>query len=549
MLHQTPLIATIVGGLVLAFIFGAIANRLRMPPLVGYLIAGIVAGPFTPGFVADTYLAQELAEIGVILLMFGVGMHFSLKDLLAVKSIAIPGAALQIGAATLLGMGLAWGMGWQIGQGIIFGLSLSCASTVVLLTALGERNLIDTRRGQIAIGWLIVEDIIMVLALVLIPALSGLLGGTGEVLSMGEFLTTFAITIGKVIAFVAVMLIFGKRAIPWILQRIAANGSRELFGLCVLAIALGFALGSTYLFGVSFALGAFFAGMMLAESELSHRAAEESLPLREVFSVLFFVSVGMLFDPSVLLRQPWMVLATVLIIVLGKSLVSLVLVLAFRHSLSTALTISASLAQIGEFSFILATLGISLGILPTEGRDLILAGSIISIILNPFVFACLDKLKPWLEHRHPEKQEVETDNAAACAQQEGHTILVGYGELGQLVGEELQARHKPFIVVEDHPDILHDMGKQEIPTVFGYAAAPGVLDAAMISTAHCLVLTMSDPIISGQLISYAHSLNPAIKIIARAMTDVEAEHLKQQGATSVIVAKREVAKNLAALIN
>ena len=548
MLHQTPLIATIVGGLVLAFIFGTIANRLKMPPLIGYLIAGIVAGPFTPGFVADSHMAQELAEIGVILLMFGVGLHFSLKDLMAVKTIAIPGAFLQISVATLMGMGLAWGLGWSVGAGLIFGLSLSCASTVVLLTAIQERNLVDTRRGQIAIGWLIVEDILMVLALVLIPALSGLLGGTGAVLSTSEFITTFAITIGKVIAFVVVMLTFGKLAIPWILERIAKTGSRELFGLSVLAIALGFALGSTYLFGVSFALGAFFAGMMLAESELSHRAAEESLPLREVFSVLFFVSVGMLFDPKVVLAHPFMLLATVFIIVIGKSLVSLALVLAFRHPLSTALTISASLAQIGEFSFIIATLGITTGILPTVARDMILAGAIISIILNPLVFAAVDKVKPWLEKRGGKSREPETENAVLCAEQQGHTVLIGYGELGQLVADELTLQHQAFVVIEDRPDILHETTEQEIPTVFGYATAPGVLEAANISTARCLLLTISDAIVAGQLIEIARTFNPTIKVIARAHTEAEQDHLLSHGATHVIMAKREVAKNLVGLV-
>ncbi|MGL5184025.1 monovalent cation:proton antiporter-2 (CPA2) family protein, partial [Herbaspirillum huttiense] len=316
--HHTPLIATIVGGLVLAFIFGTLAHRLKMPPLIGYLVAGIAIGPFTPGFVGDADLAQELAEIGVILLMFGVGLHFSLKDLLSVKNIAIPGAVAQIAIATLLGMGLSWLLGWPFGEGFLFGLALSVASTVVLLKALQERRLVETQRGRIAVGWLIVEDIAMVLALVLIPALSGILGGKGEALSGNAVLLTLGLTLGKVVAFVAVMLIVGRRVIPWILERIADTGSRELFRLAVLAIALGFALGSAYVFGVSFALGAFFAGMILSESELSHRAAEESLPLRDAFSVLFFVSVGMLFDPSILVREPLLVLATVLIIVVGK---------------------------------------------------------------------------------------------------------------------------------------------------------------------------------------------------------------------------------------
>jgi CPA2 family monovalent cation:H+ antiporter-2 len=547
MLDQTPLIATIVGCIVLAFIFGTLANKLGMPPLIGYLVAGIVVGPYTPGFVADAHLAQELAEIGVILLMFGVGLHFSLKDLLAVKAIAIPGALLQIVFATLLGMGLGWAIGWPLGQGIIFGLALSCASTVVLLTALQERRLVDTHRGQIAIGWLIVEDIIMVLALVLIPALSSVLGGHGAVLSTAEIFTMLAITIGKVIAFVVVMLVFGKRAIPWILERIAATGSRELFGLSVLAIALGFALGSTYLFGVSFALGAFFAGMMLAESELSHRAADESLPLREVFSVLFFVSVGMLFDPSILIREPLLVFATVFIIVVGKSLVSLVLVLAFGRPLSTALTISASLAQIGEFSFILATLGITLGILPATGRDLILAGALISIILNPLVFMGLDYLNPWLEKREGTSKEPETGNATKCALQHGHTILVGYGELGKLVGDELRAKQHPFIIIEDHPDIIQDVRNPDIPAVYGHATAPGVLDDANIHDARFMILTISDAVVAGQLIIEARASNPHITIIARANSEAEQRYLMEHGATHVMVTKQEVAKNLVRL--
>ncbi len=544
MLEHTPLIATIVGSIVLAFIFGTLANNLKMPPLIGYLIAGIVVGPYTPGFVADGHLAQELAEIGVILLMFGVGLHFSLKDLMAVKTIAIPGAILQIVFATLLGMGLTWTLGWPLGQGVIFGLALSCASTVVLLTALQERRLIDTKRGRIAIGWLIVEDIIMVLALVMIPALSNVLGGHGEVLSTAQIFTMLAITLGKVIAFIAVMLIFGKRAIPWILKRIAATGSRELFGLSVLAIALGFALGSTYLFGVSFALGAFFAGMMLAESELSHRAAEESLPLREVFSVLFFVSVGMLFDPSILMREPLLVFATVFIIVVGKSLVSMALVLAFGRPLSTALTISASLAQIGEFSFILATLGISLGILSTTGRDLILAGAIISIILNPLVFMLLDYLKPWIEKREGTSPLPDAENSARHAIQQGHTILIGYGELGKLVGAELRAKHLPLVIVEDHPDILRGAQHLDIPAIYGDANAPGVLAEANIRQARHLILTISDAFVAGHLISYAHSLNSSIITIARANSETEADYLRKQGATHVMINKREVAKSL-----
>ncbi|MDF3835322.1 YbaL family putative K(+) efflux transporter [Cupriavidus basilensis] len=395
--HATPLISTIVGGLVLAFILGALANRLKLPPLIGYLCAGIVVGPHTPGYTADQALAPELAELGVILLMFGVGLHFSLKDLMAVKKIAIPGAVVQIAIATVLGMGVAWGFGWEWGPGLVYGLALSVASTVVLLKALQERNLVESPQGRIAVGWLIVEDLAMVLTLVLLPALAGLLAPAGEAgsggaaASSGDILLTVLSTLGKVAAFVAVMLVIGRRFIPWMLERIVWTGSRELFRLAVLATALGVAFGAYSLFGVSFALGAFFAGMVLAESEFSHRAAEESLPLRDAFAVLFFVSVGMLFNPMVLITDPWGVLATLFIIVVGKSVAALCIVRAFGHSTRTGMTIAVSLAQIGEFSFILAGLGVYLKILPERGQALILAGALLSIVLNPLLFYMLDR--------------------------------------------------------------------------------------------------------------------------------------------------------------
>lgn len=396
--HATPLISTIVGGLVLAFILGALANRLKLPPLIGYLCAGIVVGPYTPGYTADQALAPELAELGVILLMFGVGLHFSLKDLMAVKTIAIPGAVVQIGIATLLGMGAAWGFGWEWGPGLVFGLALSVASTVVLLKALQERELVESPQGRIAVGWLIVEDLAMVLTLVLLPALAGLLTPSADATASGAATPdsgdiVFAVfaTLGKVAAFVAVMLVIGRRFIPWMLERIVWTGSRELFRLAVLATALGVAFGAYSLFGVSFALGAFFAGMVLAESEFSHRAAEESLPLRDAFAVLFFVSVGMLFNPMVLINDPWGVLATLFIIVVGKSLAALCIVRVFGHSTRTGMTIAVSLAQIGEFSFILAGLGVYLKILPERGHALILAGALLSIVLNPLLFHLLDR--------------------------------------------------------------------------------------------------------------------------------------------------------------
>lgn len=546
--HDTPLISTIVGGFVLAFFFGALANRFRMPPLVGYLIAGIAMGPFTPGFVGDIHLAQELAEIGVILLMFGVGLHFSLKDLLAVKGIAIPGAVAQIALATLMGMGLAWAIGWTVGEGLIFGLALSVASTVVLLTALQERRLVETRRGQIAVGWLIVEDIAMVLALVLIPALSGILGGKGDALSTSALLTTLGLTLAKVAAFVAVMLIVGRRVIPWILERIANTGSRELFRLGVLAIALGFALGSAYIFGVSFALGAFFAGMILSESELSHRAAEESLPLRDAFAVLFFVSVGMLFDPSILVREPFLVLATVFIIVIGKSIAAFAIVRAFGYPTRTALTISASLAQIGEFSFILATLGISLGLLPEAGRDLILGGAILSILINPLLFTALDRRKA-----RPEQQESRAAGKKTFAEEadmpswpslHGHTVLVGFGRVGHLVAAALTEQNRPFIVIENQDDVVAALRADGIPALYGNAAAPGMMEAANIADARWLLVAIPEVFEAGQIIEHARKLNPQIEVIARAHSISELTHLEKHGATHTIMGEREIARGM-----
>jgi CPA2 family monovalent cation:H+ antiporter-2 len=449
--HDTPLIAIIAIGLALAFVLGLAAHRLRVSPLVGYLLAGIMVGPFTPGFVADQALANQLAEIGVILLMFAVGLHFSLKELMSVRAIALPGAVVQIAVATLLGMALAWSLGWSAGAGLIFGLALSVASTVVLIRALQERRLLETERGRIAVGWLIVEDLVMVLALVMLPALSGALGGSGGTASWDAIALSAAITLVKVAAFVAIMLIAGRRVVPWIMHYAAHTGSRELFRLSVYAVALGIAYGAAALFGVSFALGAFFAGMVLAESPLSQRATEEALPLRDAFAVLFFVSVGMLFDPGVLVRSPWTVLATVAIITVGKTIAAFVIVRAFGRPNSTALTISASLAQIGEFSFILAGLGVSMGVLPTEGRDLILAGAIISILLNPFLFVGFERLRsrsapvPVPAIAAPETSRVvrpaaaPVAAAAEVADEEaapltatgltGHDIVVGYGRV------------------------------------------------------------------------------------------------------------------------
>ncbi|OYW30098.1 MAG: Kef family K(+) transporter [Caulobacter sp. 12-67-6] len=540
-MHHTSLIATIVAGLGLAFVFGALANRLKLPVLVGYLLAGVMVGPFTPGYVADQELAPQLAEIGVILLMFGVGLHFSLKDLMAVRKIAIPGAVVQITAATLMGLGLALALGWTVGAGIVFGLALSVASTVVLLRALQERRLVETGRGKIAVGWLIVEDLAMVLALVLLPALSGMLGGEAAAPGPGGVAGAFAITIGKVVAFVAFMLIVGRRVIPWILHRIAHTGSRELFRLGVLAIALGVAFGSAALFGVSFALGAFFAGMIMAESELSQQAANETLPLRDAFAVLFFVSIGMLFDPMVLLREPLAVLATVAIIVVGKSIAALIIVLAFRRPMSTALTISASLAQIGEFSFILAGLGVSLKLLPEAGRDLVLAGAILSILVNPLLFVILDRVLPRM--MADEREAAGEPPLIAAAQP--HALLVGYGRVGKRVAEGLKGR-TPLVVIEDDPERAAELRAAGYETVNGNAVLPEVLLKAGLDKATHLFVAVPSPFEAARIIEQARAANPKAEIIARAYTDADVELLKSMGATHALVGEDEIAKGMLA---
>jgi monovalent cation:H+ antiporter-2, CPA2 family len=472
--HYTPLISTIVVALVLAFAFGVLAHRLRFSPLVGYLLAGILISPFTPGYVADQGLANELAEIGVILLMFGVGLHFSLEDLLSVGRIAVPGAIAQIASATLLGMALAWGLGWPMSTGFVFGLALSVASTVVLLRAMQERRLLETERGRIAVGWLIVEDIAMVFTLVLLPALAPALK-EGAALSLSALAFPIAVTLGKVAAFIAIMLIVGRRLIPWILHYVAHTGSRELFRLCVLAIALGVAFGAAILFDVSFALGAFFAGMILSESELSQRAASETLPLRDAFAVLFFVSVGMLVDPMIVTRDPLALLATVLIIVVGKSLAAFFIVRLFGHPTSTALTIAASLAQIGEFSFILAGLGVELTLLPERGRDLILSGAIVSILLNPLFFAALDW---WLARKEVGAAAADapigrTETAAReplpLTRLTDHVVLVGHGRVGSFISAALPAQ-TALLVIEDDADRIAAFAGEAREAIVGNAA-------------------------------------------------------------------------------
>ncbi|MDP2066439.1 MAG: YbaL family putative K(+) efflux transporter [Burkholderiaceae bacterium] len=547
--HNVSLISTIAAGLGLALIFGFLAVRLRLPALVGYMLAGVIIGPFTPGFVADAAIAAQLAEIGVMLLMFGVGLHFSLDDLLAVRRVALPGAVVQMAAATGLGMALATWWGWSLGGALVFGLALSVASTVVLLRALEGRDLLESFNGRIAVGWLVVEDLAMVLVLVLLPPMAGLLNGDPAADGAGVW-RTLGLTLLQVGLFVALMLVVGRRFFPWLLWQVTRTGSRELFTLCVVAAALGIAYGSSILFGVSFALGAFFAGMVMRESQYSHRAAEESLPLRDAFSVLFFVAVGMLFDPMVLVERPLQVLAVVGVIVVGKSLAAAALVLAFRYPLNTALTVSASLAQIGEFSFILVGLGASLGLLPPEGQSLVLAGALISIAVNPAVFTAVDPLQRWVLARSAlarslERRDDPLSELPATTEEKylsRQVVLVGYGRVGRRIGAALQARQIPFVVAEQNRELVETLRAQGIAAVFGDAADPAVLIQAHIARARLLVVATPDSLDVRQMIATARALNPGIEAVVRMHNDAEAQLLQRDHTAKVFIEVEELAQ-------
>lgn len=553
--HNVSLISTIAVGFGLALVLGFIADRLKLPALIGYLLAGILIGPATPGFVADVGIAAQLSEIGVMLLMFGVGLHFSIKDLLSVKRIALPGAIVQMGLATLLGMGMAtWWWGWSWGSGLIFGLSLSCASTVVLLKALESCGVLDTMNGRIAVGWLVVEDLATVLMLVLMPPLAGLLGGTPLPAGNGAPLwQTIGLTLLEVSAFIALMLIVGRRALPWLLWQVARTGSQELFTLSIVASAIGIAYGAAQLFSVSFALGAFFAGMMMRESEYSHRAAQESLPLRDAFSVLFFVSVGMLFDPAILVQHPLQVVAVLAIIVVGKSIAAMALVLALRYPLNTALTVAASLAQIGEFSFILAGLGLSLGLLPKDGMSLVLAGAICSIALNPFLFVAIAPFRRWLLARSKLALRLErrVDPYAELPMStekkflEGQIVLVGFGGVGRHLAAAFDARGIPFVIAEQNRELVEELRTQGRAAVSGNAADPAVLIQAHIADAAMLVVATPDTLNARQMVTIARELNPDIEIVLRTKNSNETALLRSEGIGTVFLGKEELAKGMA----
>ena len=551
-----PLIATLVAGFGLAFLLGLLAHRLRLSPLVGYLLAGVLIGPFTPGFVADQNLAPQLAEIGVILLMFGVGLHFSAPQLLAVRAVAVPGAIGQMAIVSLLGAGLAFLLGWSSGEALVFGLALSVASTVAVLRTLQERRLLETERGRITVGWLIIQDLVMVFTLVLLPPLAGLLGGrpVAEPRLLGSFVEpqtvwgVIALTVAKLATFIAVMLVFGRRLTPLILHYVVHTGSRELFRLAVLAIALGVAYGSAELFGVSFALGAFFAGLILAESELSQRAAQESLPLRDAFAVLFFVSIGMLVDPTIFVRQPGPVFATFLIIVLGNALAAFGMAYLLRAPLPRALMVAASLSQIGEFSFILAGLGVSLKLLPDAGRDFILAGAILSILVNPLMFYVTSGLNSWLGERNKIRTPVATPEpqfpVLPATGLSGHAILIGYGRVGRSVAEVLFKHGQPLLVVEEQKEIADQLRAKGIEVIEANAVDPGLLQAMNVAAARWLITAIPNALESGSIIEEARALNPNLQIIARAHSDEEVEHLTQYGANLVIMGEREIARGI-----
>ncbi|WP_326519212.1 cation:proton antiporter [Acinetobacter sp. CAAS 2-6] len=551
--HDVDLIILLAVGFGIALFFGYIAARLRLPPLIGYLIAGIVISPNTPGIVADIHLANQLAELGVMFLMFGVGMHFSLNDLLQVRRIALPGAILQIAVATLLGVGVSMLWDWDFGSALVFGLSLSCASTVVLLKALGDRGLLESVNGKIAVGWLLVEDLVMVLVLVLLPATAVLLGGKPlSAETDSNLLVTLGLTLLKVAGFIAFMLIVGKRLVPLIMQFVARLGSRELFTLTVVAAAVSIAYGSYAIFGVSMALGAFFAGMVVKESDFSHRAEEETLPLREIFSILFFVSVGMLFDPRILVEQPLHILAVVAIIMIGKTLAAMALVLFFRYPINTALTVGASLAQIGEFSFILATLGVSLQLLSVEGQNLILAGALISITLNSFVFSAIEPVQRWIRERsHLARLLERSGDPLAMLPDEvsqdylrDQVVIVGHGEVGRRITETLMAQDIKVVIAEENREIVEKLRSKGIAAVSGVATEPGVLIQAHIMYARLLVISPMDILDIHRIVDIAKQLNPQIQVLVCAESKEEAEVIRQDEIGEVFYAKEEMARNM-----
>jgi CPA2 family monovalent cation:H+ antiporter-2 len=554
MAHQYSLITTIAAAFGVALILGLIAERVRIPALVGYLMAGVIIGPATPGFVADVHLASQLSEIGIMLLMFGVGLHFSPADLMAVRRIVVPGALAQMGVTSLIGFAVSWLWGWNTGASVVFGLALACASTVVVLKSLEVRGQLDSMNGRIAVGWLVVQDLVAVLVLVLLPPLAGLLGSaaTDSHAVGGSIWGAVGSTLGQVAAFIALMLVVGRKVLPWILWQVARTGSRELFTLSVIATAIGIAYGASALFNVSFALGAFFAGSVMRESEFSHRAAEESLPLRDAFSVLFFVSVGMLVDPMIMVEHPWWLLSAVFIIVLANGLGTLMMLLWLGYPLNAALTVGVSLGQMGEFSIILATLGVSLGLLTPDGMSLILAGVVITIALNSFLFAAIEPMRRWalsrsemarrLEMRQDPFAELPMSTEAKYL--EGQVVLVGYGRVGKRVAAALQGRGIPFVVAEQNRELVEDLRRRGLAAVSGNAADPAVLIQAHVARAAMLVIATPDTLLARQMAVTARTLNPAIEIVLRTHNEEESALLRSEQIGQVFFGEEELAKGM-----
>ena len=553
--HEPVLISTIAIGLTAAFVGGLIARRLGLPSILGYILAGVAIGPFTPGLVADATIATELADIGVILLMFGVGIHFSIDDLTAVRALAVPGAIVRIIVATLLGIAFGAAIGWGLGAGLVLGLAISMASTVVLLRALEERSELDTVQGRTAVGWVIVEDLVTVVVLVVLPTIAPLLGGTEAVGSItGNPLGDLVVAIGKAAVFAALMIVAGKRLIPPLLIMVARENSRELFTLAVLAIALGIAFAASAIFGISLALGAFLAGAVVSESDMSHQAAADALPLRDAFAVLFFVSVGMLLDPSFVIERPLEVIAVVVLIVGAKSLAAVAIVAALGYPARIGLTVAAGLAQIGEFSFILGTVGLSLGLLPPEGIQLIVAGALASIAVNPFLFRLIEPLEAftrrheWL-HALLERRSGELGklpSAPAGEPLRRHAILAGYGRVGRTIATVFERRGYHYVVISQDRRAIEELRARGVPALYGDAARAELLQVAGIDLARMLVVAIGDSHATRLVVERARSLNPAIDLIVRTHSDNEAARIRGiGGSVQAIHAERELSIQMA----
>ena len=544
--HDTALIATVAVGLGVAFVLGLVATRLGLPPLVGYLVAGIVVGPFTPGFVADAGLARQFAELGVVLLMFGVGLHFSLSDLAAVRRVVVPGAIAQtvITGTVVALLGHTWG--WDWGSAVVMGLALGVASTVVLLKGLEQRDTLDSTEGRLGIGWLVVEDLAMVVALVLLPAIAPALRLGAAAPSAVAVALPVVMAIGKIALFVALMVLVGRRFVPWLLEHVARVGSRELFTLAVLGTALGVGTLAAELFGVSFALGAFFAGAVISESEVSQRAAADALPMQDAFAVLFFVSVGMLFDPTVLVRDTSRVLALVAVIVVWKSALAFGLMRLLRQPTPSALVVAAALGQIGEFSFVVAALGVSLGLVTRELQALVIAAALIAITVNgPIV-----SLAVRFARRLPRRREGDTAPSAPRPPLAGHVVLIGHGRVGTTVGDALARAGQRYVVVEEQERIVGGLRKRGERAILGDATRPEVLERAGIADARLLVVTAPEPFRARRIAELARAANPRIAIAVRTHSAAEQAYFEQYlsapGAVGrAVYSEREAALSMA----